>query len=193
MKRHLAYLRYVLRHKWFVFQAGRKLGVSLWSLICHDWDKFLPDEWFPYARTFYKPDGSHQYVESVEFARAWMLHQHRNKHHWQWWLQIYEGNKSPYLMRDIDMLVWDRGNAQLVVKRNSGASWWLELRDSEPEFYPIAMSVEARREMLADWIGAGRAIGKPDTLAWYTKNCHNMILHPATRRWIEEQLGYEVE
>jgi hypothetical protein len=85
-------LRYVLRHKWFVFLACLRLKVPLWRAIAHDWDKFLPDEWFPYVHTFYRPDGSKQYVESVEFAEAWNRHQKRNRHHWQYWL-----------------LTWDRG------------------------------------------------------------------------------------
>jgi hypothetical protein len=45
-----------------------------------------------------------------------------------------------------------------------------------------------RREMLADWIGAGRAQGKPDTWAWYQANKGRMFLHPDTREWIEEVL-----
>ena len=48
-----------------------------------------------------------------------------------------------------------------------------------------------RREMLADWMGAGRALGKPNTLEWYTANQGKITLHPETRQWIEEQLGYE--
>lgn len=92
MKAHLAYLRYVLRHKWFVFVACRKLGVPIWRAIKHDWHKFLPSEWFPYVHTFYLPDGTSQYVESPEFARAWRLHQIRADHHWQYHL-----------------LTWDRG------------------------------------------------------------------------------------
>src|SRR5688572_28700676 len=104
MRRHFAYAKYVCRHKWFVAFAGIRLGPPpallaiplsypiywlLWlmRLIIHDWDKFLPDEWFAYARTFYNPDGSRaQYAETYEFAHAWMLHQHRNRHHWQWYL-----------------------------------------------------------------------------------------------------------
>jgi hypothetical protein len=41
------------------------------------------------------------------------------------------------------------------------------------------------REMVADWMGAGRALGKPDTRAWYEANKDKMILHPATRRRVE--------
>jgi hypothetical protein len=149
MARHLAYLKYVLRHKWFVLLAGLKLDVPLMILIFHDWDKFLPDEWLPYARTFYNKDGSKRYQEFPEFAKAWLLHQNRNKHHWQYW-----------------MITWDRGETECLPM---------------PDVY--------RREMLADWHGAGRAInGKEDTLDWYTKNCNNIQLHPETRKWIESQL-----
>lgn len=55
----------------------------------------------------------------------------------------------------------------------------------------LPMPDTARREMLADWIGAGWAImGKvADTREWYLENRHKMRLHQETRAWIEEQLG----
>jgi hypothetical protein len=54
----------------------------------------------------------------------------------------------------------------------------------------LEMPDRYRREMLADWRGAGRAIsGKDDTAAWYVKKRDEIILHPKTREWIEHQLG----
>jgi len=44
------------------------------------------------------------------------------------------------------------------------------------------------REMLADWRGAGRAYGNPDTAGWYLKNREQIQLHPASRAWIEVML-----
>lgn len=150
MKRHWQYLKYVLRHKWYVFQECLKLGVPIWIALLHDWDKFLPDEWLPYARTFYAPDGTKQYVESADFTRAWLLHQNRNKHHWQFW-----------------MITWDRGTTECLPM---------------PDVF--------RREMLADWRGAGRAItGKDDTYKWYIQNYHKIQLHHDTRLWIDSQLS----
>lgn len=55
----------------------------------------------------------------------------------------------------------------------------------------LPMPDRYRREMLADWIGAGRALGKPDTLAWYTSQRDNIKVHPQTRVWLDEQLGWE--
>lgn len=93
MKRHVSYLKYVIKHKWFVFIAARKCHVNMWQAVIHDWHKFLPSEWFPYAETFYLKNGRTQYNETPQFAYAWNLHQKRGKHHYQFW-----------------MLTWDRGN-----------------------------------------------------------------------------------
>lgn len=148
MGRPIAYLKYVLRHKWFVFLAGIELKVPIWILILHDWDKFLPFNFWAYARTFYNKDGSKKYEEFPDFAVAWNNHQKVNKHHWQFW-----------------MLTWDRGETENLPM---------------PDVY--------RREMLADWMGAGRALGFPKTWEWYEKNKEKMHLHPETRIWIEHQL-----
>jgi len=153
MRRHWAYLRYVLRHKWFVFVAGIKLGVPLHLLVFHDMSKFLPSEWFAYARTFYTLSGGHQYEpDGTGFNAAWLHHQKRNKHHWQYW-----------------MMTWDKGNTECLPM---------------PNCY--------RKEMLADWRGAGRAItGDDNTAEWYTANKDNIKLHHDTRLWIEAQLGFD--
>jgi hypothetical protein len=45
------------------------------------------------------------------------------------------------------------------------------------------------REMVADWIGAGMALGSPDTLAWYEKNKNKIRLHPITRMYVENLLN----
>lgn len=149
MRGHLAYLKYLMRHKWFVFVACRQLGVPLWRAIVHDWSKFLPSEWGPYVHTFYAPNGRKKaYEETPAFKQAWNGHQKRNKHHWQYWL-----------------LTFDRGNTEA-----------LEM----PATYAI--------EMVADWMGAGRAItGKLETPEWYLKNKEGIKLHPKTR-WIVESV-----
>jgi hypothetical protein len=171
MKAHLRYLRYVVRHKWFVFLAGLALRVPLHQLILHDWTKFLPSEWFPYVANFY--GGPHrpwsevtayEKTHHIDYARrtckegvqgafdaAWNHHQKANPHHWQHW----------------------------VLLKDDGSQ--------------IALAIPDRflREMVADWIGAGRAMGKgkADAPAWYEKNRHKMTLHPATRARVECLLG----
>ena len=146
MKRHLNYLKYLLRHKWFVFVACLRIGASPWQGIIHDWSKFRPSEWIPYAQCFYAPDGSKQYKEGMDFALAWNDHQKRNKHHWQYWL-----------------ITWDRDVTE-----------------------PLPMPHRYVKDMIADWMGAGRTItGKWEVGEWYNANCDKMILHESTRFKVE--------
>lgn len=89
MKRHWQYLLYVVRHKWYVFLECIKLGIW-WRGILHDLSKFSPFEWFAYAKYFYLSDGkargdAPEHIK-LAFDTAWLLHIHRNPHHWQYWV-----------------------------------------------------------------------------------------------------------
>jgi hypothetical protein len=148
MMKHIKYASYVLRHKWFVFVECYRMGI-LWRGLMHDLSKVLPSEWFPYVVYFY---GLGSFDTDRDFDLAWLKHQHRNPHHWQFWL----------------------------LREDSGGTKVLEM--------PLAY----RKEMLADWRGAGRAQGKTspnECRDWYLANAHKMLLGPETRAWIEDQLG----
>ena len=164
MNRYWSYLRYLMRHKWYVSVECLKAGL-VWRGLKHDWSKFLPDEFIPYARFFYAPDGSKAQVRDstgyykpydtgdLAFDVAWLKHQHRQDHHWQWWVLA----KDDGGIRILDM---------------SDAAW---------------------REMICDWIGAGKAQGffsppgEPlkETRAWYAKNKDKMQLSELTRKNVE--------
>ena len=171
MKPHLEYLGYIIRHKYFVFVAGLKVGAPVWRLIIHDWTKFLPSEWFPYVKHFYDCDKNAEIMEAFaiydlvelapwgflsedRFNGAWLLHQKRNKHHWQYWHGVM-----------------DTGDSFLIPM---------------PEKYV--------REMVADWAGAGRAItGKWEVAAWYKKNSPRIRLrdHSPVERLISKHFPLE--
>lgn len=70
---------------------------------------------------------------------------------------------------------------------------WIEPKADGNTVYP--MPDACRREMLADWRGAGRAQGKGDDVQeWYEMNREKMVLHDKTREWIEKMIygGSEV-
>lgn len=155
---HCKYWWYVVRHRFFVFVECCKLGIPLRGFL-HDRSKYRPSEWFPYVGFFhgkgktFKRDKTGYYKPTdtgdSAFDFAWLLHQKRNDHHWQWWI-----------------LPSDEGGVKV-----------------------LPMSSQARREMLADWKGAGRAQHRPDTRAWYLANWYKLQLHPDTRAWVDKQLG----
>ncbi len=52
MKKHVRYLKYVLKHKLYVLRAAISLGI-VWRGLLHDLSKFRPDEWRPYANWYF--------------------------------------------------------------------------------------------------------------------------------------------
>lgn len=84
--RNLAYLRYVLVHKWHVFKAGVALGdIPLIQLITHDWSKFSKEEWAPYRDFFHIKDDATFEARKQAFDYALQHHYTFNDHHPQHW------------------------------------------------------------------------------------------------------------
>jgi len=65
--------------------------------------------------------------------------------------------------------------------------YWTLIRDTG-EIVPLPIPYPHFAEMIADWRGAGRAIGKPDTRKWWEENRYKMIIHPSTQTWIDMML-----
>lgn len=60
---------------------------SEWQIdFDHDYSKLNADEYEAYDAYFYGGNRSYAVVEA--FRRAWLLHIHRNPHHWQYWILI---------------------------------------------------------------------------------------------------------
>lgn len=151
MIKHILNIKYILKHKHFVFIECLKRGL-LYRGIVHDMSKFSISEFIAYSNYFYNKDNKkdmHVPGENIEFDNAWLKHIHKNDHHWQYWI----------------------------------------LKEDEDDVKVLPMSHEARSEMLCDWIGASKALGKGNnTKKWYKTNKNNIILHNDTRKWIEEQI-----
>lgn len=150
---------------------------------------------------------------AAEFDRAWLHHQQANPHHWQYWLVIdsarldlslwpedytpricrcihdrvtgHDGGMMPrekqVLVRSTDLLVEDSGKIVCLRCRKS---------INREALVALPMPEKYRREMLADWRGAGRAYGNNDTAGWYEKNAAQIVLHPDTREWVEREWGF---
>jgi len=94
MNKHLIYLKYVIKHKWYVMIECFKVGLY-WQGITHDLSKFSCTEWFVYVNVFGVPknnprDKTGEYNAAKVLGKGWKHHQ-RNKHHWQAWVSIGNG------------------------------------------------------------------------------------------------------
>lgn len=84
-----------------------------WRGLMHDMSKFSPKEFIPYANFFYGTNPAAERVKKerketgyykptdtgdLVFDFSWLLHQKRNKHHWQWWV-LPEDNGGVKVLR----------------------------------------------------------------------------------------------
>jgi len=161
---YFKYLKYLLKHKFYVGKECFKIGLFYRGLI-HDLSKFTLSEFIPYAKHFHGPKS---YKDSAkrdktgyykptntgdpDFDLAWLFHKNRNKHHWQYWIipELEENEK------------------QVAIEI--------------PEIYI--------KEMVCDWLGAAQAQGKErkSVLNWWKENKHKMIFHSNSYCKIEEML-----
>lgn len=164
--KYIKYLKYLLRHKWFVFVECAREGMVYRGLI-HDMSKFLPDELIPYVNYFYgnktKPTvGKHGFYKSKDnrdlaFDKAWLLHQKRNKHHWQWWVLLEDSGKH-------------------------------EVLEMEYKY-----AIEMICDWVGAGKAQGKVSPKNDPYAevrlWYLENKDKMVMHENTIVLIKEKLG----
>lgn len=64
----------------------------------HDISKYSPDEYTPYDNYFY---GEKSSTATIALNRAWLIHIHRNPHHWQHWVLINDDPNEGEIILDI--------------------------------------------------------------------------------------------
>lgn len=224
------YIKYLIRHIFFVCVNCWKMGLPFAGLF-HDISKWTPEEFIPYMLYFYGPkfptgskisavvDGVSTLVDEMKvredvrlaFDYAWLYHQKKQRHHWQFWLLSPDvprpnfrlGSHGDVHVYGVDLYEWVDGHKTHIFHKTPETVWTEKPEDTAAEYRleddlnntPVAldMPLRYRKEMLADWRGAGRAItGKNDpkeTAKWYLENKRRIVLHPDTRKWVEDQLG----
>ena len=142
--KYLKYLKYILKHKWYVFLECKREKL-IWLGITHDLSKFLPSEFIPYANHFYgegrdiktgrDATGYYRAGDSgeSEFDFAWLLHQKRNRHHWQYWiLPMGDGTEKlfnmPYEYR-VEMLCDWKGAGKAQNSNLTVLEWYEKNKD----------------------------------------------------------------
>ena len=153
IKRHVAYGAYLLRHKWFVTIECFRHGL-IWRGLVHDLSKFRPSEWFPYAGYFYAPDGkpregvrvnSAGYYKPTDigdaaFELGVLAHRHRNKHHWQWWVQLEDNGWTKVLqmpIKYVEEMICDWMGAERAQGFGRDIRPWYEKNKDKMKMHPV--------------------------------------------------------
>lgn len=131
----------------------------IWRGIAHDWHKFLPSEFVPYMRFF----GGNV---------------------------VSKRDKTGYYKaEDTGDRAFDR--AWFLHQKRSWHHWqsWCVPKEGGAGVIPHEIPLAYLQEMVCDWLGAGRAQGKPDVMAWYEANAHKLVLCAGDRAIIEQLLA----
>jgi hypothetical protein len=151
--KHLRYAAYVARHKWFVMLECWRQGLVVRGLA-HDWHKLLPSEWSPYTEFFYgakeqRRDDTGYYKPTdtgdAAFDFAWLLHQKRADHHWQWWILPEDDGGEKLLPMSSDArleMVCDWCGASIAQGHGgwSGVVKWYEANKNKMRLHPETRS-----------------------------------------------------
>lgn len=105
------------------------------------------------------------------------------------WSKLTPAEWTPYVRtfytENGDQGAFDR--AWLHHQHRNPHHWqhWL-LREDDGPLKALAIPDDLVREMVADWMGAGRAItGRWDVASWYAANSDKIVLEPTTRARVE--------
>lgn len=74
-------------------------GAEWQTEFVHDASKNEPDEYEAYDAYFYGGNRSYRVMEN--YRRVWLLHLHRNPHHWQHWVLINDDPKEGEIALDM--------------------------------------------------------------------------------------------
>lgn len=137
---YLRYIKYLFWHKVFTMIEAFHLGIP-WLGLIHDWSKFRPSEFTAYAKHFFG-NGEHvnhhraatgkNDIDDIAFNYAWLAHQRRNRHHWEFYCLILKGGKLKPLempLRYRVEMVSDWIGAGRAKNRPDTRAWYLKYRD----------------------------------------------------------------
>lgn len=132
------YDQYLAKHKENVKNGFEWLQTNLPELVkdipnlgwqcgfAHDQSKSEPDEYEAYDAYFYGNNRSFKVVQ--EYRKAWLLHLHRNPHHWQHWVLVNDDPKEGEILIEMPVnyifemvcdwwaFSWAKGNLQEIFK-----------------------------------------------------------------------------
>ena len=92
---YFQHLKTIIIHKWYVGRECFKHGMY-WQGLVHDLSKFSYIE-FIYSARYWDGKSTPIGREKAEkgYSLAWLNHKARNKHHWEYWTDFYDGVIKP--------------------------------------------------------------------------------------------------
>ncbi len=88
LKKAIGHLRTITKHRLLVMEGCFKVGLYRQGLL-HDLSKYSWEEFRTGAKYYQgnrSPNGAER--EDIGYSRAWLHHKGRNKHHYEYWMDV---------------------------------------------------------------------------------------------------------
>ena len=97
IEKFFKHLHTVNKHRFYVFKLSIKAGIPIRGLL-HDLSKYSPTEFFEGVK-YYNGKRSPITICRQEngYSEAWLHHKGRNKHHFEYWIDLQAENKTPVI------------------------------------------------------------------------------------------------
>lgn len=165
----------ITKHRWLVRRYCFKVGLY-WQGLIHDLSKYSPTEFWSGARYWQgnrSPNNAEREAKGI--SMAWLHHKGRNKHHFEYWIDYYPGEKRilggmPMPKKYIAEMIMDRISACRIYMGSSyteQAPYNYYLRGTD-KFWFIHKNTAADLEMLLKMTAEK---GEKETLS-YIKNIY---------------------
>lgn len=172
------YDQYLLKHKANVKKGFDWIADNLPDLVedvpdlewqtgfAHDQSKSELDEYEAYDAYFYGGNRSYSVVQ--EYRKAWLLHLHRNPHHWQHWILINDDPQEGEIILEmpdnyiLEMICdwwafsWAKGNLQEIFKWYDEHKNYLKLHPDTRK--QVEYILERMKEKLDDTDGGSELV-----------------------------------
>jgi hypothetical protein len=95
LQKAIKHFNVISKHKYYVMAECFKRGLY-WQGIVHDLSKYSISEFMPSAK-YFQGDSTPVAKMKAElgYAPSWLHHKGRNKHHWEYWTDFYDGVQKP--------------------------------------------------------------------------------------------------
>ena len=148
----------ITRHRHKVIIHCAKAGI-LWQGLRHDLSKYSPTEFIAGVKNYLGDKSPNEKErERYGFSRAWLHHQGRNKHHYEYWIDYnVNAGKDGRILTGMKM----------------------------PVRYVVEMFLD---RIAASKVYIGEAYNDSDPLRYYENGRAGELMHPETRALLEKLL-----
>ncbi len=154
----IKHFKVITRHRHQVIRHGAKCGI-FWQSLGHDLSKYCPSEFISGAKYFQGEKSPNEEERRIfGYSKAWMHHQGRNRHHFEYWRDYntetkrMESVKMPY--RYVVEMFCDRVAASKIYQgknytKEHPLAYFLKSKDTRPIHPETSDEIEELLSMLA--------------------------------------------